>query len=171
MTRNNHGFTLIEIVVVLVLISIIAAATFSRSITTDQVNFVGQVDKIHQHIRYAHSLALKRNEVWGILCTGNDYYWLFNGYKGADVATAIKLPGERNDKIVLEDIGVNMTANFFLFFDKYGKPYHMLDYDTPSNTQPVTAATPLKITISSRSDGSQTRELIITPETGFIITQ
>lgn len=171
MKRNDRGFTLIEIVVVLVVISIIAAAVFSHSITSNQINFLGQVDKIRQQIRYAQSLALKRNEVWGVLCAGNTFFWLFNGYKGADVTTAIKLPGERNDKIVLPNIGVNMTANFFLFFDKYGKPYHMLDYDTPSNTQPVTDATPLHITISSRSDATQTRTLIITPETGLIITQ
>ena len=46
MTRNNRGFTLVEITVVVVLIGIIAAVVFARSISTDQINVVGQVDKI-----------------------------------------------------------------------------------------------------------------------------
>ena len=104
MKRNDHGFTLIEIVVVMVLISIIATAVFARSITTDQINFVGQVDKIRNQIRYAQSMAMKRDGVWGIRCFENNSYWLFKGYKAADVATAINLPGEKNDQIVLEDI-------------------------------------------------------------------
>jgi prepilin-type N-terminal cleavage/methylation domain-containing protein len=171
MTRDNRGFTILEIVVVLVLISIIAAATFTRSITTDQINLVGQVDKIRQHIRYAQSLAMKRSEVWGITySSANDEYWLFEGY-GAGAVTAIKLPGEKKDKIVLEDIGVVITGLQFLYFDKYGKPYHMLDYDTPINTQAVTALAPLNISISSKSDSSQSRTLHLTPETGLIITQ
>ena len=81
MNRNNHGFTVIEIVVVLVLISIIAATVFGRSITTDQINFVGQVAKITSHVRYAKSMAMKRNETWGVFSSGSEY-WMFQGDEG-----------------------------------------------------------------------------------------
>ena len=64
MNGNNRGFTLVEVTVVVVLIGIIAAVVFARSISTDQLNVVGQVDKIRNHIRYAQSMAMKRNEVW-----------------------------------------------------------------------------------------------------------
>ena len=51
MIHKEHGFTLIEIVVVMVLISIVAAAVFTRSITTDQAHFIAfadsDVDAIH----------------------------------------------------------------------------------------------------------------------------
>jgi prepilin-type N-terminal cleavage/methylation domain-containing protein len=168
---NNRGFTLIEMVVVLLLISIIAAAVFTRSIGTNRINFVGQVDKIRNQIRYAQSLAMKRGDVWGITYSSTkDEYWLFQGY-GAGAVTAIKLPGEKKDKIALDDIGVVMSGFQFLYFDKYGQPYHMLDYDTPSNTQAVTTAAPLNIIISSQVDASQSRTLQVTPETGFIKTQ
>ena len=171
MTRNNRGFTILEIVVVLVLISIIAAATFTRSITTDQINFVGQADKISQHVRYAQSLAMKGSEVWGIAYSNiNDEYWLFKG-DGVGAVTALKLPGEKNDKIAPEDFGVVITGLQFLYFDKYGKPYHMLDYNTPSNTQAVTTISSLNIKITSESDSSLSRTLHLTPETGLIILQ
>ena len=93
MNRNNQGFTILEVVVVLVLISVIAAAVFTRSITTNQINFVGQSEKIRNHIQYAQSLAMKRGETWGIKCDGN-YYWLFSWKKIFDDKNAIRLPGE-----------------------------------------------------------------------------
>ena len=152
MNRNHHGFTLIEIVVVMVLISIIAAAVFSRSITTDELNLVSRAGKIPNYIRYAQSMAMKSGEVWGIFCTGVEY-WLFNGYKPSDVITGIPLPGEEDPKIVLNGTGIAITM-FSLFFDKYGKPYLLLDYDNPSNTQAVSTDTPLVIIITSTEDGS-----------------
>ncbi len=79
MNRNNRGFTLVEITVVVVLIGIIAAVVFARSISTDQINLVGQVDKIRNHIRYAQSMAMKRNEVWVISCDATQY-WLSDIY-------------------------------------------------------------------------------------------
>jgi len=155
MTRNNRGFTLIEIVVVMVLISIIAAATFSRSITTDQINFVGQVDKIRQHIRYAQSLAMKGDAIWGIRCFGNQY-WLFKDNN----ANSIVLPGEQTDKILLTDLGVGMNA-FMVYFDGIGVPYKFYP------ALKVTNGNPLNITISI---ASESRTLNVTPETGLIIT-
>ncbi len=75
MNRNNRGFTLVEITVVVILIGIIAAAVFARSISIDRINIVGEVDKIRNHIRYAQSMAMKRNEVWVISCDATQY-WL-----------------------------------------------------------------------------------------------
>ena len=158
MTRDNRGFTLIEIVVVMVLISIIATTVFTRSITTDQINFVGQVDKIRQHIRYAQSLSMKREGIWGIECVeGPDQYWLFKDNN----ANSIALPGNETDKISLTDLGVGMDA-FTVYFDKLGVPWKSYPFDkvTPGNT--------LNITISS---ASESRTLIVTPETGLIVTQ
>ena len=71
MNGNNRGFTLVEVTVVAVLIGIIAAVVFARSISTDQINVVGQVDKIRNHIRYAQSMAMKRNEPWVISCNAS----------------------------------------------------------------------------------------------------
>lgn len=58
MKRNEHGFTLVEIVVVLVWISIIAGTVITRSITSDQIHISAQTEIIKKHIRYAQSLAM-----------------------------------------------------------------------------------------------------------------
>jgi prepilin-type N-terminal cleavage/methylation domain-containing protein len=165
MNRKDLGFTLLEIVVVLVLISIIAATVFSRSIGTDRINFVGQVDKIRNHLRYAQSLAMKSLDVnsdkrWGIKCSANRY-WLFNYENFGDDNTAISLPGQETDKISLSDLGVTMNA-FTLFFDGLGKPYKT------SYNNAVRFDNPLNITISA---GSESSSLNVSPETGLIKTQ
>jgi len=156
MKRNEHGFTLVEIVVVLFLISIIMVAVFSHSITTDQINFVGQVDVIRQQIRYAQSLAMKGNAIWGIRCFANEY-WLFKDSN----TNSIALPGKNTAKISLADLGVSMNA-FMVYFDGTGVPYKYY----PSVK--VTGINPLNITIST---SSESRTLQITPETGLITTQ
>lgn len=142
----------------MVLISIIAAAVFSHSITTDQVNFVGQVDKIRQQIRYAQSLAMKRNEIWGIT-SNSTKYWLFKN----NTSDTVQLPGEQNAEIYLSALGITMNSFTVYFNKKFGVPYKSITFNTP-----VKPDNPLLIVITA---GSQTRTLVITPETGLIITQ
>ena len=159
MNRNNRGFTLVEITVVVVLIGIIAAVVFARSISTDQINVVGEVDKIRNHIRFAQSVAMKRNDVWVISCDGSQY-WLSDR-----TLSAVHLPGATSDRISLADLGVSMNA-FAVYFDPSGIPYH--SYVSEGNNNPITLGNPLTITISA---GSESRILNVIPQTGFITTQ
>jgi prepilin-type N-terminal cleavage/methylation domain-containing protein len=166
MKPNNHGFTLIEIVIVMVLISIVAATVFTRSITTDELSLVSRAEKIQSHIRYAQSMAMKTNDVWGINCIGNKYS-LFN----KNFSLKVKLPGENSDEIDLSDSDVNIP-NFPLFFDNFGRPY--LVYINPETNFPVTSAVEgapgsLTIRVESADDTSIKRKLSITPETGLIV--
>ncbi len=160
MNRNNRGFTLVEVTVVVVLIGIIAAAVFARSISTDQINLVGQVDKIRNHIRYAQSIAMKRNEVWGITCDTTQY-WLFD----ITTSNAVKLPGATADRISLADLGVSMNT-FDVYFDRLGIPYDR--YASEDDNDPITPGDPMTIIISA---GSESKTLTVTPQTGFITTQ
>jgi prepilin-type N-terminal cleavage/methylation domain-containing protein len=159
MTLNNRGFTLVEITVVVVLIGIIAAAVFARSISTDRINIVGEVDKIRNHIRYAQSMAMKRNEVWVISCNATQY-WL------SDITlNPVALPGATADRISLADLGVSMNS-FAVFFDRLGIPYH--SYTDEDTNTPVTPGNPRNIAISA---GSESQTLTVTPQTGLVTTQ
>ena len=158
-TRNNRGFTLVEITVVVILIGIIAAAVFARSISTDRINIVGEVDKIRNHIRYAQSMAMKRNEVWVISCNATQY-WL------SDITlNPVALPGATADRISLADLGVSMNS-FAVYFDPLGIPYH--SYTDEDNNTPVTPGNPWNITISA---GSESQTLTVTSQTGWVNTQ
>jgi prepilin-type N-terminal cleavage/methylation domain-containing protein len=159
MYRNNHGFTLIEIIAVLVLMSIIAASVLIRGMNTDQIDMMAQAAKIRNHIRYAQAMAMKRSDTnWGIKCDGNAY-WFFKGTDPDDSANQLSLPGEKSSQILLSDINVTMDG-FTLLFDQYGIPYK-----NNLSTKVDNSSDSLSITISA---GSGSVTLSITPETGLI---
>ena len=161
MNRNSRGFTLVEITVVVILIGIIAAAVFARSISVDQINIVGEVDKIRNHIRFAQSMAMKRNDVWVISCDATQY-WLSDNII---TLNPVALPGATSDRISLADLGVSMNS-FAVYFDPLGIPYH--SYTDEDTNSPVTPGNPRNIVISA---GSESRTLTVTPQTGWVSTQ
>ena len=158
MKRDQHGFTLVEITAVLVLMAIIAAYVIGRSIGTEQIDLAGQTDKIRNQIRYAQSTAMKRSDdIWGITCDTNQY-WMFR----TNIGTLELLPGERNTQINLSDLGIDsMVPAFTLFFDRVGKPY--TEYVDATNTDDLD--NPLTITLSA---GGQSRNITVIPETGLV---
>jgi prepilin-type N-terminal cleavage/methylation domain-containing protein len=161
-TGNPRGFTLIEVISVLIIIGIIAVAVVSSVTSTSDIGRSAQESVIKNHIRYAQAAALKRGVICGIKCDGADY-WMFTTNDPDTAANQIALPGEGNAKVTLAGKNVAMTA-FTVFFDANGKPYTAYT-DATTNT-PVTAANPT-ITLDSVPAGS-TATFNITPETGFI---
>ena len=175
MKRDQHGFTLVEITAVLVLMAIISAYVIGRSINTEQIDLAGQTDKIRIQIRYAQAMGMKRSDtdkIWGIkFDPGNDQYWLFS-VDIPVVANAedlpvnqVTFPGEQNKKVSAADFGVdiNPLALPLLFFDRLGKPYKQyIDIDDPGNDD---LDNPLTITLSA---SGQDRTITLIPETGLV---
>jgi prepilin-type N-terminal cleavage/methylation domain-containing protein len=175
MRRDQHGFTLVEITAVLVLMAIISAYVIGRSIGTEQIDLAGQTDKIRIQIRYAQAMAMKRSdsdEIWGIkFDPGNDQYWIFS----VDVPVVandedlpinqITIPGEQNKKVSTADFGVDINPLAFnlLFFDRFGRPFtQFVDIDDPAN---IDLDAPLVITLSG---SGQNRTVTVIPETGLV---
>ena len=165
--KSPDGFTIIEIVVVMVLMSIITAVVLGRSITTTEVDVVGQTDKIRNHLRYAQSMAMKRGDidVWGIQFD-TERYWFFSGPIPA--TSQIRLPGGEyrpaDNVIRYVDLGVSVTyslPNGMIYFDRFGRPYTRWVDDTDNDPLPGNAV----INISALGES---RNILITPETGLI---
>jgi prepilin-type N-terminal cleavage/methylation domain-containing protein len=160
---SPQGFTMIEVIAVLMVVGVIAAIAINRVMSTTVTTRVAQESVIKNHIRYAQATALKQGTMWGIKCDGTDY-WLFRTNAPDTVTNQIPLPGESIAKIRLAD--KNITANAFtVFFDANGRPYRAYT-DAVTNT-PVSAADPLSITVNSVPAGTAVT-IGITPETGFM---
>ena len=167
MQRNQHGFTLVEITAVLVLMAIISAYVIGRSVDTGTIDLAAQTDRIRNQIRYAQAAAMKQYDealkVWGVKCAASpNQYWLFEGQNPDDVSKQANFPGEQNLKISLADRGIDSMSDFTLLFDRFGRPFTAY---TDETTNVPLGPDPLTINISANG---QTRTIQVIPETGLV---
>jgi prepilin-type N-terminal cleavage/methylation domain-containing protein len=122
--RNDRGFTLIEIIAVLVIIAIISAVVISRGMATDEVKLQAEVDTLKGHLRYAQYLAL--NDIppvkWGIQVGGTSYTLIKVDAVGT--TSPFSLPGGSSATHSFEN-GVTATGTGTVLFNEWGSP------DTP----------------------------------------
>ncbi len=169
--RRPAGFTILEIIVVLLLIGIISAYILGRSLTTTDLDLASATDQIRLQLRYAQSeamkLAYKDEPVWGIRATpGTDgEYWLFRGTNPGDATKEVRIPGADYrpglNRVKTADLKVTLN-DFTVFFDRIGKPYTA--YSSAAVNTPV-AGSPYTLTVTA---GSGARDIAITPETGLV---
>ncbi|MFO7687588.1 MAG: type II secretion system protein [Desulfobacterales bacterium] len=165
--RRPAGFTIIEMIVVLLLMSIIAATVLGRSITSTDLDLSAQTDKLRNHLRYAQSMAMKTayNDypVWGIKSAGGQY-WLFRGTNPDNAANEVRLAGMdysgTSNRISTADLSVSLNG-FTVFFDRIGRPYSAYS----SSTNKTALSGQMTVTVTS---GSQSRAITVEPETGLV---
>lgn len=173
--RCESGFTLIEIIAVLLLLSIIAATVMGRAINTENIELAAQMDKVRNHFRYAHSMAMKNGDaIWGFKASADKkYYWVFrleppvaDPIGEPDLpANQVLLPGEENLKVDLDSKNVNLLAPA-IYFDRFGRPY--LYYVGESDPSNIPFPNPQKLSIFTTTAPSIVREYWVLPETGLI---
>lgn len=159
---NNNGFTIIELVVVLILLSIFTPIVISRFGSND-VKLITNTDILKSHLRYAQIKAMNdtlqpsSNPRWEIYIPDATSYALYRR-DDSDVRTGINLPDETplSPTHALSS-GITLTsASDTIAFNDWGSPVD-------------NSGTPLAAdTIITLSDGAQTRSVTITKITGFI---
>jgi len=152
------GFTPLEVLVVLIIIGIISMMVIGRS-DIGQTDLMAQTEVIKSHIRYAQSLSMDSDRIWGVRCdaTGQSY-WLFVDGDPDDINNQRKLPGEEGQTVDLSQYGLTLTATT-LSFDNRGRPC-----DDSDGTQ--TLENDLLLTLSAGGGAATT--IRITRNTGFI---
>ena len=165
--RRNSGFTIFEIIVVLLLMSVLAATVLGRSALPEKLDLNAATEKIRLQLKYAQSEAMKRSDtVWGIKSLDN-VYWLFKDLNPDNAANQLRLPGgdytAADNRVRAGTMNVSLSG-FTVFFDRLGKPYSSYaSYSNPAANTPL--ANTLTITISN---GADTRTITVTPETGLV---
>ncbi len=157
--KNTSGFTIIEIITVLIVMGIISAFVIGRSQST-RTDLIVQNEILKAHLRYAQTQAVNSTLSFGIESdAAGDNYWLFK-YDPAALPPVVKtrLPSVNTDQINLSGSGLSMTSSAIICFNTRGIPY--TDY-LASTVQ----ASDRTISIS---DGSTTLNITITQNTGFI---
>lgn len=154
--RSGAGFTLLELVLTLLLVSVLAAAAVA-SWPGPAINLHAEAGRLADDIRYAQSLAMTRTPRYRINFAG-DRYWLST----RDGATVVAHPVAGKAAVPLS-AGMNLSAPFpFLVFDDAGVPY--IDATLPGTPLATDAVFTLAV------NGS-TRTVRVSPETGRVIVQ
>lgn len=167
--KTNAGFTIFEVIAVLVVLVIVSAVVISRrgTLTADLVT---QTEIMKTHLRHAQTIAMggtDADDVFGIKCD-TAFYWMF---KGTDPDSNIMwLPDNQeyntnnDNKLDLSRKKVDIAGAFTLFFDNRGIPYSAYTNET-SNTP---LSSDLLINITPDGSGSPVETIIVTQHTGFI---
>lgn len=137
--RLNSGFTLIEVIAVLVIIAIIGAVVVSRGISTADVNVQTEIETVKSHLRYAQYLAM--NDIyptkWGINFQGSSYT-LIKDVSGSQT-TPFTLPGESS---ATHSFASPITATVApVLFDEWGSPPGATSITVGGQTVTITATT------------------------------
>jgi len=76
--NRENGFTIVEIIAVLIIIGVLAATAFNRISSLSNYEVVKEAQILKNHLRYAQIRAMSHDEPWGISISGNTYTLLRN---------------------------------------------------------------------------------------------
>ena len=162
----NRGFTLVELVMVLLLVAILAFVVTPRS-SENTIELSSQAEQVATDIRYAQSLSMTRGAALGtqgrycIFFTATGYQYRNNGNSYATPCTVpVNHPATGSSTaIVLAGTAVstaNLTGNY-LEFDTKGQPASF-----------AAAASNATITLSATGGP---RTVVVSPVTGKATVQ
>jgi len=160
--RNGRGFTLMEVIAVLVIIGIVAVVVISRSFSTSEIDLASQAEVVKSHIRYAQARAMNTNTVWYVQMLGAYFdvtsYEVFAWEVINNVLTQQPklVPGQDSVWIPLPP-DMTITGADYISFDSWGAPYN--------NDTGTGASETIIITLKYKD---QTNSFSITKNTGFI---
>jgi MSHA pilin protein MshC len=116
-TAAMRGFTMIEVVVVLLVIGVLSAFAMSKYSSTATYSLKSQTEVIKNHLRYAQTRAMNSNDYWGINFAGSSYTF----FSSTNPSTPVMLPGE-DSSVATIPYGITTTTGIVVF-DTWGKPY------------------------------------------------
>ena len=126
---SSNGFTLLEIICVLLLIGIVTTVVLSRTMN-HSVEIIAEMEVVKGHLRYAQSRAMNSNQSWGINFSSSSYTLEENG---ATSVTA--LPGLNGAICTLAEGALSSNVNPVVF-NQWGNP----------------GASPITVTISDANE-------------------
>ncbi len=146
--RNQRGFTMMEIISVLVILGIVAAVIASRFSGPREYDLASQLDVVKNHIRLAQSRAMNAYKSCGINFTSATTYYLFDANAPA---TPVHILGEKTATVDLGSGGKKSaltvtSAPQVITFNGFGSPIDASGNPVTTNVTLVTNAGNVTIT-------------------------
>lgn len=160
---NNDGFTLIELISVMVIIGVLAITALPRFVNVDQFASRGFFEEAISAVRYAHKLAIASGcSIQVSFDSAAESYTLSRWTGGVNCSdrvgpAVVARPGGGGDFTGVAPDGVNVVANLLFYFDRIGRPRNAAG-------ALIAADTALQVSIDAR-------QIQIMPETGLVVGQ
>ncbi|WP_281172067.1 pilus assembly FimT family protein [Nitratidesulfovibrio termitidis] len=153
---GQRGFTMIEIIAVLVIMAIITAVAASRIFDQTPMELGGIEASVRSHLRYARTRSMNSDQVFGMQIISTTTYAVF---RNGNTGTRVVLPGQPDTGIItLEDGATFTTGATIISFDQWGRPC--------SNAAGTTLRTANTTVTLSYLD--QTANIVVTRNTGHL---
>jgi MSHA pilin protein MshC len=149
----EKGFTLIEIISVLIVLSIVSLVMVSRITSTANVSIKVKAETLKGHIRYVLMRAMNDDAdksaisacsaSFGISMSGSSYFM----FRNCNKALKVILPGVNAADVPLTNMTLSPSTD--VTFDKWGRPCSDLNGVTPYNADinlTLGGKEPIKIT-------------------------
>jgi prepilin-type N-terminal cleavage/methylation domain-containing protein len=158
LASKNQGFTMIEIVVVLVVLFIVSAVVVSRYTTSGVNELMAETDALKSSLRYAQIQSLNNDTInpgWGIHFPNDTSYILYKNGAPAGVMIPVKDPDPvkdpppNNTHALQGNVRITSGVGTTVAFDRWGSP----------------GAATISITLQR---GAENSTITITRNTGFI---
>ena len=118
---KNHGFTLIEMIAVLIILGVISTVILSRVPSVSDYEMRGELDTLKGHVRYAQACAMGSNSTWKLDILSSSSYSLVN----AD-ALNVYFPATESYIVTLEALNISSISGpappGAVSFDGFGSP-------------------------------------------------
>lgn len=150
----QRGFTLVEIVAVLILLGILAFGILSFASDT-RTGLSTETNHVKSHLRYAQIRAQADIYEWRLAFTDNQTYQIGPVVSPGAGFTPQKIPGTSETQRTL-DHGVTVAGNPTIQFDSWGRPLTAAGI-------PLGASQTMVL-----SDGEGAQDILISAQTGLI---
>ncbi len=159
MLSKTSGFTFVELIIVMMLISVLAVGAYLNW-PGKTLQLGGQISQIANDIRYAQSLSMSKDQRYRFVITSSTTYQITNS-SGTAIILAL------GSSTITLGTGITFGSltnlpNNLIAFGSDGTPY----VDTASPGTALASAATIPITANG-----ETRSVQISPQTGRVITQ
>ena len=158
-TSSHSGFTLVELVAVILILGVLAFSVVPRFLDKGSIDAGAMAEQLANDIRYTQSLAMTSGQRNRINLTPTTYQIA----TGAGASMAHPATGS-TAAISLGSVSLSgynpPLTNSYIAFDGKGIPY--------TDVSGIALATPATITLSS---AGSTRQVVVSPTTGRVVVQ
>jgi prepilin-type N-terminal cleavage/methylation domain-containing protein len=131
---GQRGFTLFEIVMVLLILGVISYFVATRLFSADAPTQNAEMELVKNHLRFAQSRAMNSDKEWGVKFVAPNRYWMFKAEDGENVVKELpdvkSLMDDMKKRGVLNNppLDGSMTLssvsvqNVVVKFDQFGSP-------------------------------------------------